>query len=144
MSGEDGRARGAKRSRAKERFWREHVARQAAGGLSVREYCRRHGITEPSFYAWRRKLAVRNQAKSPSTAGAQPSGDPANDGAKRAAGVEFLQVDLRPEASCPGATVELLLPGELRLLVHAGATRALLREVLAALGVAPEEGAQPC
>jgi len=50
------------RSLAKERVWRRHVTRQAAGRLSVREYCHRHDLAEPSFYAWRRQLAQRDQS----------------------------------------------------------------------------------
>ena len=28
----------------------------AAGGQSIGEVCRKHGISEPTFYAWRRKF----------------------------------------------------------------------------------------
>lgn len=44
---------------AKERFWRGVVKRQAASGLSVRAFCRRERLSEPSFYAWRRTLVER-------------------------------------------------------------------------------------
>jgi hypothetical protein len=43
----------------KERQWREHLRDWRASGLSVRALCERHGLAEPSFYAWRRKLARR-------------------------------------------------------------------------------------
>jgi hypothetical protein len=56
----NGRGRGASRSAAKERFWREHVARQQRIDESVRAYCRKHELSEPSFYAWRAELARRN------------------------------------------------------------------------------------
>ncbi len=36
-----GGERGPRPSLAKERFWRGHVARQAAEGISVRAYCRK-------------------------------------------------------------------------------------------------------
>jgi putative transposase len=32
------------------------IVQQAAGGTSVRELCRKHGITEQTFYRWRGKL----------------------------------------------------------------------------------------
>jgi hypothetical protein len=41
---------------AKEKHWRGIVDRQAGSGLSVRRFCASEGISEPSFYAWRKKL----------------------------------------------------------------------------------------
>jgi putative transposase len=32
------------------------ILQQAASGTSVRELCRKHGITEQTFYRWREKL----------------------------------------------------------------------------------------
>ena len=46
----------------REKFWREQVRRQAASRLSVRRFCEEKGLSEPSFYAWRRTLAQRDQA----------------------------------------------------------------------------------
>ena len=43
----------------KELRWREILKRQAASGASVREFCRTAGVSEPSFYAWRKKLGMR-------------------------------------------------------------------------------------
>ena len=48
----------------KEQFWRGQIEGQAASGLSAREWCRREQLSEPSFYAWRRKLAQRGQDRS--------------------------------------------------------------------------------
>jgi hypothetical protein len=44
----------------KDSYWRWHVDMQAAGGLSVRAYCGQHGLSEPTFYAWRRKIHERD------------------------------------------------------------------------------------
>jgi len=32
------------------------IVQQAAAGMQVRELCRKHGITEQTFYRWRGKL----------------------------------------------------------------------------------------
>ena len=48
------------RSHEKEQFWRLVLDEQAASGLSVRAFCRQEGISEPSYYAWRKELAVRD------------------------------------------------------------------------------------
>ena len=44
----------------KELHWRELVNRQSGSGLSVRQFCAKQRISEPSFYAWRKRLQGRN------------------------------------------------------------------------------------
>lgn len=58
------RSRGAE----KERFWREEVEGQAASGASVRAWCQRRGLSEPSFYHWRAELKRRTPAAGSSSA----------------------------------------------------------------------------
>jgi transposase-like protein len=55
-----GAGRGPARSVERERFWRRIVARQPGTGVSIREWCERHDVSVPSFYAWRRELARRD------------------------------------------------------------------------------------
>ncbi|MDX2037238.1 MAG: hypothetical protein SFX72_11355 [Isosphaeraceae bacterium] len=55
-----------KRDARKEAFWRDTIRRQAGSGLSVREFCRRHRLSEPSFHGWRRTLQERD-ARRPAT-----------------------------------------------------------------------------
>ena len=43
-----------------EQFWRAKLTAWQASGLNVRDFCRKHRLTEPSFYAWRRELAARD------------------------------------------------------------------------------------
>ena len=49
----------------KDSYWRWHVDMQAAGGVSVRAYCGRHGLSEPTFYTWRRKIHERDSGHDP-------------------------------------------------------------------------------
>ena len=56
-----------KRSVEKEQFWRLVLDEQAESGMTVRAFCRQEGISEPSFYAWRRELAVRDGKVTPAT-----------------------------------------------------------------------------
>ena len=39
--------------------WREILDRQAGSQLSIRGFCAAEGISEPSFYAWRKRLRTR-------------------------------------------------------------------------------------
>ena len=45
-----------KKSPEKQAYWQEVLERQAGSGLSIRQFCARAGVLEPSFYAWRKKL----------------------------------------------------------------------------------------
>lgn len=51
---------GARRSVEKEAFWRRVLDRQQASGLSVRRFCQGEGVSEGSFYAWRRRVLERD------------------------------------------------------------------------------------
>lgn len=45
-----------RRKSEKQSQWRDLVGRQAKSGLSVRQFCEQERISQPSFYAWRRRL----------------------------------------------------------------------------------------
>ena len=36
--------------------WAERIAAQQRSGMSVKQFCREQGLTECSFYAWRKRL----------------------------------------------------------------------------------------
>jgi hypothetical protein len=37
-------------------YWRERIAAQERSGLTVERFCREQGLTEQSFYLWRKRL----------------------------------------------------------------------------------------
>ena len=39
--------------------WIERIAAQQRSGMSVKEFCKEKGLTECSFYAWRKRLRER-------------------------------------------------------------------------------------
>jgi hypothetical protein len=45
-----------RKSAEKASRWREILRRQANSGVSIRRFCAREGLSEPSFYAWRKRL----------------------------------------------------------------------------------------
>jgi len=101
---------------AKEKFWRKTLRGFAASGQGVRAFCAARGLTEPSFYAWRRTIAQRGR-KSVAPALKRPT-----------------FVELRPPHARGNGDAPLeLLAGNRRLLIRRGCDAALLRQVLAAL-----------
>ena len=88
---------------SKERFWRMQVRRWRTSGLSVRAFCAEQGLSEPSFYAWRRTLAGR-----------------------AATAIPFVSVTVTPEvntatgADGSAGAVELVLGGGRRLCIWPG------------------------
>ena len=46
-----------KRSEEKRAYWRDVLERQRESGLSVRQFCREHQVSEASFHSWKRKIA---------------------------------------------------------------------------------------
>jgi hypothetical protein len=132
-----------RRDPAKERHWRRIVRDWRRSGLSARDFCDWQVLSEPSFYAWRRELALRDReaASGPSPSGAKSTGHGTKDRSGRAPGAVFVPVrvvaDAVPEA--PGNPfrtdgIEVLLPTGVRLLVLPGYDRALLRDVIACCG----------
>src|SRR5262249_12080556 len=52
-------AHGKPRDPRKEQHWRHLIQLWKNSGLTVRAFCARHHLTQPSFYAWRRELQQR-------------------------------------------------------------------------------------
>lgn len=86
--------------------WAERIAAQQRSGMSVKQFCKEQGLTECSFYAWRKRL----QKKEP---------------------VRFALVDRR--AARQEAAVELVLATGERLRISAGVDGPTLRTVRDAL-----------
>lgn len=104
---------GAVRDLKKERYWRRIVRGQAASGLSVRAWCRKHGEKDAAFYWWRRELARRDVEEArPTFVPVRVTGDMATD---------------------TGGGIEILLAGGRRVRVRGRVDRQALADVLAVL-----------
>ena len=99
----------------KERQWRRWLEEWRSSGLSVRVFCERRRLSEPSFYAWRRALAKRD-AERPEFVPVQVVGD---------------------EGETAGDLLELVLAGGRSVRVPAGFDAATLRRLLAVLEEQP-------
>ena len=50
-----------RRSAEKEAYWRKMLRRQRDSGLTVRQFCKDHGLSEASFFSWQREIAIRDR-----------------------------------------------------------------------------------
>jgi transposase-like protein len=125
-------AKGKRRSAEKERFWRQMVAEHAKSGISVRRYCADRGVTEASFFAWRRELS-RRDAAAKKQAGTGPASASAPPMRKGPAPRRFAQLQIAPGELVVGASIEIVLPSGARLRVLRGVCPQTLDTVLAAL-----------
>jgi transposase-like protein len=88
--------------------WQELIRQQGQSRLSVTAFCREHGVSDQSFYNWRKRLS-----------GSEP--------------VRFALVEDGAPATNDNAPVELILAGGDRLRIAPGIDPATLRIVLSVL-----------
>jgi hypothetical protein len=127
-----------KRDPAKERFWRQAIRRQRAGGSSVREFCLRERLSRASFHNWRREIARRDAEvlsvarKTPRRAKSTSRGDERTPSAS-----PFVPVVVD---ATPSASVEIVLADDTIVRVPPGCDHQTLELVLAALQRASARG----
>ena len=109
--------RGLRRNPAREQFWRDNLKQFSDSGQSVRAFCKSRGLSEPSFYCWRRTLAERDVAADPGDC--RSSTPPA-----------FLPVRIAGEVA---GQMEIVLGGGRRIRLRGPVDQAALAEVITAL-----------
>jgi len=113
-----------------ERTWRERVSAWATSGLTARRYCREHGVSEASFYTWRRKLRQRDGAGTPGR-GQKTSRDGAADPARTPT---FLPVTVvGAPAQAQSAPIEIAHGSGATVRINSMPDAELLAAVFAAL-----------
>jgi hypothetical protein len=114
----------------KEHFWRQHLQCWQRSSLTIRDYCAQHHLSEPSFYAWRRMLAERDQHAHATVTTVTAQTPPA----ERVDPPAFVAVQLAAAAT----PLELLLNDGVIVRVPAGFDADTLRRLLQTLR------SQPC
>ena len=120
---------GQSRSTEKEAYWRSHLKRQLSSGESIRGYCRVRCLSEALFHYWRREIANRERAASP-TRGGGPAGLIA---------VEIVSDS--PSSTTATQTLEIECPGGAVIRVREEVSMDVLQRVLRACQQIQSEGA---
>ena len=101
-------------------IWAERLHRFANSGLSPAAFCAHEGVSLPSFYSWKRRLAAEN-----------------SDAAETACGQDhqprLLPVRLQP----PSVPVEVVLPNGAVLRLRPDCDLPFVRSLVQTLGGAP-------
>jgi transposase-like protein len=94
-----------------EKKWQGLIREQQQSKLSVSAFCRKHGISDQSFYSWRKRLAADRNAEP----------------------VRFALVEANASGSEPHTPLELILASGDRLRIAPGVDAVTLRAVLTVL-----------
>lgn len=111
-------------------FWQRVLARQAASGLSIQQFCRQERLSAATAYGWRHRLR-RETGRRP---------------AAERLGVGFAPLRIVPEASgllLAGGLIEIVLPADRRVRLAGRVDKQVLADVVAVLtsvGAAGQEG----
>jgi hypothetical protein len=99
-----------------QQFWQMVLDTFKSSELSIRQFCKQEGLSEPSFYSWRKRLTRVDASDADKEAVCQP--DP------------FIQVSLPTEQH---GSLELVLSSGHTLRIGSGADSQTLTTVLSAL-----------
>ena len=100
----------ARRANPKADEWTERIAAQRRSGMSVKQFCKEQGLTECSFYAWRKRLQERGPVR-----------------------FALVERSARRQERTAEAVLELVLATGERLRIGSGVDITTLRTVLDAL-----------
>ncbi len=143
------------RNAEKERFWRDVLTRQAKAELTVREFCRREGLQESSFYFWKHTIAERDRESRTKTTKRQKRAKPTKRTSvqrrQKSSGTSsrsvptrcgtFLPVTVTREPFAAGPCLEVTSPEGWQVRVPGGVDPKSLAQVLDALQSADRETA---
>ena len=103
---------GRKQSQSAESVWRDRLARFRKSKLSVTEFCRHEGVSDPSFYQWRKRLRKDDSKRKPGRRSGSRKADTAQP---------FVPI----KVSASSAVSEIEFPNGVRIRVPANNAEAL-------------------
>jgi len=127
-----------KASNERRRFWRELIGRQPTSGLNITQFCKQAGISQNSFYVWKRRLRTGVQST-----GRKPRRKSAALTTRSLVPVRLVADPVKHPASMAGA-IEVAWPSGVVLRVPSGCNPDTLRDVFRLLTSALSGEAASC
>ena len=123
-------------SAERQRFWQELFAKRASLGLSVAQVCEEAGVSQATFYAWRKRLqsSRRTSARVGSRRGMTKTASPLVP-------VRIVS-DHLDEGRTPTVVVDL--PGAVRVQIPPGCDASTIQAVLQAASSYSQGGPAKC
>ena len=99
-----------------QQFWQMVLETFKSSGLSVRQFCQKEGLSEPSFYSWRKRLTIVDE--------------PEADEEEACQSESFIQVSIPKDNPI---ALELILNSGNTLRISSGADTTTLNDVISVL-----------
>jgi hypothetical protein len=77
-----------KRRSEREQFWRRVIRQQERSGDSIKAFCQSQGVSQPSYFAWRKRLALSKRTN---------------------ARADFIAVQVAPDKPVQSSGIEIVL-----------------------------------
>jgi transposase-like protein len=118
------------------RFWQELFAKRKALGLSVAQVCQEAGVSQATFYAWRKRLKSSRQTSV--AAGSRRS--------RTKTASPLVPVRIVPDRTDADRTRTMVveLPGAVRVQIPPGIDASTIQAVLQAASSLRHGGSSPC
>lgn len=104
-----------RRSEEKERYWRAVLQRQARSGVSIAKFCRSEGVSEPSFYSWKRRILAGSKERKVTSPKRSETGRAPAETSGTSVGFVPVQITEEPRP----ATIRVVWPNGLSVQIPA-------------------------
>jgi transposase-like protein len=118
------------------RFWQELFAKGDRLGLSVSQVCQEAGVSQATFYGWRKRLQSSRRTNAAAESRRSPT--------KTASPLVPVRIIPDRTTADPASTMIVELPGAVRVQITSGCDAATIQAVLLAVSSLGQRGPLPC
>jgi len=138
-----------KASSERMRFWQELIRRHSLSGLSIARFCEQAGVSQNSFFAWKRRLRTDPSSRLSPSRQRRSAARSSKPKPKKSRALPRSLVPVRLVAdlnrhSSPAGTIEVMWPNGVVLRVPPDSSAGTLRDVFGLLTSARDGEASSC